>query len=507
MSVKTHLSVPIGERKTDNFLLRLSKQSQEKISAVSAQTSANDGHAMPFNNGFQKPLKPLYTSATAHKALKPTKPAFLSNRSDTLDQNGTISDHSSSTLTVSPNTLLKASVKATLVPKPPSKPQKLSLSACLDTIPALQPSQPKKPKAFYTESQQLENIKIELPTYVARKDIAKITPESNFGRDLEAESSESTKMASISNRGPPKPPKIPLKPAPESKLGSKNSTTAALASQPVTPSKVAPLKPLKPKTLTPPRNQGTNVNGNTLSHIEAHSSYKPRFKPIVLNKPALPARPSTISQNKVCGQAVAFLPLQKTLSIHSGSSLISKKDSSLFSKPVLSAKPPSLSQPSALAQTKLSPVDNSTSSLTERSTALPDFKAALASVIRAQTEPQFPKKAVPGNVIRAQTVAEGSSSNSEPSKLTHPNKNRSKGPKRRLPKGKSMSKAGNSQPKDIPAKNDFAVVNSSLMTAQLQPIYNLETPHEKNLQPVQWRAPPPKGKKPDFKNLATQSTT
>lgn len=478
MSVKTHHSVPIGERKTDNFLLRLSKQSQEKIGAAS-QAATNDGQSIRINSGFQKPQRPLYTSVNTENALKPTKPAFLSSLSREVDQSTANNDNVLSATTVSPNALLRAANKASNPPMPPSKPQKLSHGTSLCSIPALKPLNSETP---YSESRQLEHIKVELPTYVARKQNAKVSYLRNDDGCVDVGRPEEGKNTSLHNQGPPKPPKIPLKPAFASNHGSVNPIRANVSHAPVATGKIVPLKPLKPKTLAPPRNQEVIETKNETNDNQLTSSYKPRFKPIVLNKPVPSAEPATISSAPY-------------------------NEHPLSVKPKVASKPKTFSRPNALADVKSVPPNNPKHSLDQKSAALPDFKATLSLVIRSQTEPLLSKRAIPGKIIRAQTVTECSSNNSESSKLTHPNKNRSKGPKRRLPKGDSKSKLDKTQKQSFPAENFSTPHKPSIEAPQTSMPLNELHSHVKSLQPIEKRAPPPKGKKPDFKHLAIPSNT
>lgn len=515
MSVKTHSSVPIGERKTDKFLLRLSKQSQDKIAAGSlyAGKAGTDGQSIRLISGYQKPQRPLYTSENAQSDLKPkpTKPAFLSNSVNASSQivggDVDVNSRHRSVIPLASDIILKESLKIAGPPKPPTKPQKLSLSAAIDTIPALQPSKPKIVGEPVSESQRLVNIEIELPSYVARKEDVEVTPFSDSGSIIEPKVFKSLQVAGSLNQGPPKPPKIPFKPTFAPKLDSQTSKSSKKPNVPVTPSKIAPMKPLKPRALSPPRvhlDEVGNIEKDLESEkSEAHGLYKPRFKPILLNKPALPLKSSLVSQNKTSKHSLpSLLPQRVPIS-----SDISKKDNTLFTKPAPSSKHAILSKPKALAQAKSVHEDNSRINLSEKLPALPDFKATLASVIRAQTEPLFSKRNSPGQVVRAKTVIgskDGDSSTSEPSKLTHPNKSRSKGPKRRLPKGNLGLNSQVIQAKNnfIPMKKDPMSPKSSLGTpsVQLQPINKLVA-QVNNLQPVEKRVPPPKGKKPDFKHI------
>ncbi|KAM9896321.1 hypothetical protein OXX79_007540 [Metschnikowia pulcherrima] len=91
----------------------------------------------------------------------------------------------------------------------------------------------------------------------------------------------------------------------------------------------------------------------------------------------------------------------------------------------------------------------------------PDFHAHLASIIRSSTEPSMmgpsSSKPVPmGELKRASTVPEPAKA--EP-KLTHPNKSRAKGPKRRPPKSGS-SVPSLSESKQVPPEKPVVFTNT-----------------------------------------------
>lgn len=144
----------------------------------------------------------------------------------------------------------------------------------------------------------------------------------------------------------------------------------------------------------------------------------------------------------------------------------------------------------------------------ENANPLPDFRAALSSVIRAQTSPQLSTKTAQMTIARAHTVPETSKDSSKPEKLTHPNKGRSKGPKRRLPKDtqKTASRAATmTTPSEESVVHNTATrnnVSNSHKTAVSSVVSPVESFRSDNLQPPKPRkAPPPKGRKPDFKTL------
>lgn len=116
------------------------------------------------------------------------------------------------------------------------------------------------------------------------------------------------------------------------------------------------------------------------------------------------------------------------------------------------------------------------SDLTSKPVPAAQFHAHLSSLLKANTEPlASPKPQAP---VRRSTAPLESST-----PLTHPNKSRSKGPKRRLPKSQ---KSGSSTGAPTPASASYASsISSSVSDAAAS---------EK--QPIKKKPPPIKGKKP-----------
>lgn len=157
----------------------------------------------------------------------------------------------------------------------------------------------------------------------------------------------------------------------------------------------------------------------------------------------------------------------------------------------------------------------SSSSGAELTQAKPDFHAKLSSILRASTEPAMTSSSpvpAPAPLRRSQSTR-----SSEPQKLSHPNKSRAKGPKRKLPK------LLNKEKEDVKAKNAVGVKsvagNSSSSSSSFAPKIgsevgansglsgktepgpemrqNLQSSNPVSLKPVK-RPPPIKGKKPNL---------
>ncbi|KAM9939054.1 hypothetical protein OXX80_001459 [Metschnikowia pulcherrima] len=109
----------------------------------------------------------------------------------------------------------------------------------------------------------------------------------------------------------------------------------------------------------------------------------------------------------------------------------------------------------------------------------PDFHAHLASIIRSSTEPSMkgpsPVKPVPvGELKRSSTVPEPTNPGN---KLTHPNKSRAKGPKRRLPKSGSNVQSS-SESKQVPLKKSAVSVNTQSINLETNgPAYDRVSIH------------------------------
>ncbi|CAH6718547.1 hypothetical protein CLIB1444_01S09164 [[Candida] jaroonii] len=104
--------------------------------------------------------------------------------------------------------------------------------------------------------------------------------------------------------------------------------------------------------------------------------------------------------------------------------------------PTIRNKPPAIKK--STPEIKPKPTNDSQSSLTSL-----DFKSQLSSILRSNTEPTTSSPSM--QIQRSNTEPEKSQS-----KLTHPNKSRSKGPKRRLPK--SFKNEKQPQPSNIKPK-------------------------------------------------------
>ncbi|KAM9928802.1 hypothetical protein OXX59_001599 [Metschnikowia pulcherrima] len=149
----------------------------------------------------------------------------------------------------------------------------------------------------------------------------------------------------------------------------------------------------------------------------------------------------------------------------------------------------------------------------------PDFHAHLASIIRSSTEPSMmgpsTLKPVPmGELKRASTVPEPTNPEN---KLTHPNKSRAKGPKRRLPKSGSNVQSSSESKQATPKKSAVSANTQGINMKTNGPAYDrvsihgsshetepsgksdMDANHAENLSIRKPRKlPPPIARKPNF---------
>ncbi|KAJ8140662.1 hypothetical protein OY671_006150 [Metschnikowia pulcherrima] len=109
----------------------------------------------------------------------------------------------------------------------------------------------------------------------------------------------------------------------------------------------------------------------------------------------------------------------------------------------------------------------------------PDFHAHLASIIRSSTEPSMmgPSSSKPvsmGKLKRASTVPEPAKAEQ---KLTHPNKSRAKGPKRRLPKSGSNVQSSSESKQATPKKSAVSANTQSISMETNDPAYDRVSIH------------------------------
>lgn len=158
MSLKTPVPAPIGDRKTESFLLRLSKQSQDTIKLLEARGS------MGVQPTYHKPQRPLYTSKNRVSASE-TRHDLENTNEVTNGQQAASSNMNNSSNAGSLTSIEK------LAPKLPAKPKRLAerTKAPEPEAPSLplRPSNNQAPAALSVERQRI-NILLELPTYVAR---------------------------------------------------------------------------------------------------------------------------------------------------------------------------------------------------------------------------------------------------------------------------------------------------------------------------------------------------
>lgn len=487
MSVKTPSSLSIGSRKTENFLLRLSQLSQEKFGArigpgysSAPETSMENPtiYSGAPNTSFSPPndsellkFRHYSPSIMSGNSIEPSNRSQMSSNgeilcSNGLNENGNLLPHEDTPSYPSyPSISSKHSKVAPPKPSKPSKPPKLVVEKTWGTMPGT-----------ISQSQQLIDIQIELPTYVARKSNSddscfnsKEKP-SIYGLGsssvLSTTSHHSTNAKTIA---PPKPQKL------KAKLGDNTSKFLGNSSvEPADDSK-PPTKPRKPKVLAQETTEPLKIQGNL--HLEP-------LKSNVAHKPVLPPKSFLASQKVTSAKPLKPTACKIITSLAPGTSR-------LLIKPVKRAE-----------------TDPESSSLL-------DFRATLSTVLRSQTDPNFSLKTAPAPETCQATTAPTKNSSLKLGKLTHPNKGRSKGPKRRLPKAevKTTTKSLETTPTPQnsfptsgrmiqPVLGHSAVPLSSLI-GQTAPTNTTNTTNT----PKQPRRPPPiKGKKPDFKKLSSRQS-
>lgn len=365
-----------------------------------------------------------------------------------------------------------------------------------DVAPKL-PPRPAKPTSLLTSNSALRDngiqtqskipettlahIEFELPTYVARSN----------GSDVLSTTKENLRKSIP----PPKPAKIPL-PSME-KQGFHRATAAGNA----------PLKPTKP---------AFGSNGvSMLKNIPLQM--QPALKPTVRTKtptelkkptspkPAKPQKPSTIHSaqaneiitHRDSNNSESNLEITPKSNLNSHSILAKPQN-----KPIKPIKPTTSqaaqlqrapTKPALERPTKSRPTQSPQAQTTQPSSL--DFRATLSSVIRAQTLPQFGTPKAPEPIVRAQTVS--STSSSKPEKLTHPNKARSKGPKRRLPNQKAKAQVHEKTGAKKNSNSENPGLSPDIIESPTNGVTLTADPH--HLHPVKERkVPPPKAKKPTF---------
>lgn len=519
MSVKPPKPVSIGDRKTEFFLLRLSKQSQESIKLLEARG------ALDSQPSLDKSQRPLYTNINRFSDSKIR--SSYENKSDF--SNG----HLKSSFDGDKDTSrfpLSSNDKKT--PKLPAKPQKLSESSLriFEKNPPPRPPRPTKIQASSTLSleQQRANIQIELPNYVARPRSPEppVLPSRNRIHTLEV-----TKRASP----PPKPAKLLVNrgvrdvgtesentfviedgrrhlPRPTKPAGLKNSRGIDVALVTTFHDGIAQfrsennvlidleLTSLTPNSSVPSLNSlKTPLN----RHNYSSSSTKPTISPGLTLTSSPPMKPvkKPLILKKLTSNTNNFQSPTKIQSLSDTSNTVQQTIKVL--KPIAPVKK---------AMPCLPPkIEPAVTSRIIEIHAMPDFRATLSSVIRAQTDPDVSTKTTQSTITRARTAPGPAQDSSKLEKLTHPNKARSKGPKRRLPKdsqtqtsSSAAANAANLEKEPFSKPSDGFQIENLHKSSDIAPLRPVQRAQTDILQPTKQRqAPPPKGPKPDFKALGS----
>lgn len=220
----------------------------------------------------------------------------------------------------------------------------------------------------------------------------------------------------------------------------------------------------------------------------------PRFKPLLVTKLRPLEDPSNLSSFKKNQPSpiLGSIGTPLALSTCPGNSAPRKASPS---------KPVALMTKLHMRDTTIAGKPDPTASGSSPKTAtLSDFKRTLTSVLRSQTELQLSLRIAPKSFSTAHTV---SSISIVPKKLTHINKGRSKGPKRKLPKALALERTSthlSGAKKIFPATVNLLATVDQPATGDLPPI-NFSKQLMTSDQTREHRLPPPKGKKPDFKML------
>ncbi|CUM57818.1 unnamed protein product [Debaryomyces tyrocola] len=230
--------------------------------------------------------------------------------------------------------------------------------------------------------------------------------------------SQMQKLSSSKNKSaPPKPAKPSI-----SKYEEQDTEVLKLQMQKLSHGKNAPPKPSKPS----PKKYQDEDNAILLSQM----------KKLGRNSNSSTARGSTQQTNPEGLAALAKLkpvkvaPLSKSASSNSIPEPIKKLEHMKTSDRTLKKSPPP-ERPAATRTPSSSDLSDNKSS----SKGPASFQDQLSSIMRASTVPNVRASKPAANIPRASTLPlHEDTASATQSKLTHPNKGRSKGPKRRLPK-------------------------------------------------------------------------
>lgn len=519
MSLNGPLSVPLGESKNEHFLQRLSKQSQQQL--ADAANFKGFGRSAATSGSFSRPARPL--SITVNHPFVPTSDKTTGRlKLADVGFNGNKARFCRDLGDASPSVALNDAVLASSLspplqphnhvrpaPRLPPKPIKLLKDPRIKSSVESPPEMPRRPDTsrslvsdansaeFYGEKHHL-NIQIELPTYLARPDsseIAKLPERPSYGRRV-AESLTTPQTL------PPKPAKPALI------LSSVFSSSSAAFDAIVSP------KSAKPPGLTPRTKTASSVlpraaTKDSPSRLPEYNDpapptlvpAKPPMKPAIAPKPVLPRKPGSAQgalqtlaepiqqKQKALTHAIGVFPPSRT-QLHPKPGPPKPKKLSLATKHLAPQNPAPAT--STVLQTRRKASDNEPAV---------ELRVVLSSVIRAHGMPDMSARSGHRPITEAQTHCGDSRENSKTEKLTHPNKGRSKGPKRRLPTDK---KAGNgtacaeTAPRRILEKKIPLLLATSQSTPLAPPLSPLSSPDTNvgpETRPSTRKFKPPKAKK------------
>lgn len=412
-------------------------------------------------------------------------------------------------------------------PEKPQKPQKLP------TLPT-RPSNVieverivdiARPVARVVEKPEVRKSLVQVPQYRASTSPRSSEPTRlvTFSEMESKIQSGSRVFATNSGLSDLKKPMIPNKPK-DLKKESTEETGKTVATKFEGFGLAKPLKPVKPPT--------SSFKPSTLAPEKKEPPTKPA-KPEKPAKPGKPEKPSFKSFQAQDSQELQnqILRLSPTKSASRETKPAPVEEIKPFGslKPVKPAKPTSLDVPEALnALAKLkpakpapiktlepvlrTPIKSSSvagpkadlkASSPELSKEQPDFHAKLSNILRASTEPTLGASIseVPEPIRRTQS---STPANSTPAKLTHPNKSRAKGPKRKLPKQLNASetaktgKFGASSDSGTSATISAPTETPTTEKPPAEILGMANSARQISVKPLKKAPPPIRGKKPNL---------
>lgn len=453
-------------------------------------------------------------------------------------------------------------------PEKPQKPEKLhnpEITPKLPTRPASQQEvgvQIAKPVARASEKPA---TKVNIPQYSVRRGVEAAGQIRSFG-ELEKQIQDGSRVFSNSKPEWKSKPEIPSKAKPEAPSKSKPEVplkpAKSISSIPVAVSTSKPLVSVKPKpkadlqvletkflskvgdrklgvaTLKPLKPAKPSLKSfqlhdtqelknqiQRLSPTKSAGSNERRsfetIKPVAISslKPVKPSKPKAIEVPEVPEALNALAKLKPTKpekpktekpimiekAIMVGKFVAEKPVAERPTKPTKSVRPEP--QTSKMPTNTFLSSNSNSFSIPKDSAALtdeqPDFRSRLSNMLRANTDPAVKTASRVEPIRRSQSTATSST------KLTHPNKSRAKGPKRKLPKligsasaSTSSSVAGSAAVSASASVEEFSPVSIAPITnsgsmeenqqndhTNQQQIYKLELSKKKTPPPIRTKKP------------------